>query len=47
VARLLPIGGSSEQLAMLAIELAAPEDPLVMLLSPERLTTLLYGPAAA
>jgi chemotaxis signal transduction protein len=41
--RLLPIDGSSEQLATLAIEPADPQAPLVMILSPERLATLLYG----
>ena len=42
--RLLPIDGSTEQLATLAIEPADPNAPLVMILSPERLATLLYGP---
>jgi chemotaxis signal transduction protein len=41
--RLLPIDGSSEQLATLAIEPADPNAPLVMILSPDRLATLLYG----
>jgi chemotaxis signal transduction protein len=41
--RLLPIDGSTEQLATLAIEPADPQAPLVMILSPERLSTLLYG----
>jgi chemotaxis signal transduction protein len=41
--RLLPIDGSREQLATLAIEPADPTDPLVMILSPERLAALLYG----
>ena len=41
--RLLPIDGSTEQLATLAIEPADPQAPLVMILSPERLATLLYG----
>jgi chemotaxis signal transduction protein len=41
--RLLPIDGSSEQLATLAIEPADPNAPLVMILSPERLATLFYG----
>jgi hypothetical protein len=48
--RLLPIDGSSDQLATLAIEPADPNAPLVMILSPERLATLFYGasqPAAA
>jgi chemotaxis signal transduction protein len=50
--RLLPIDGSTEQLATLAIEPADPQAPLVMILSLERLSTLLYGatpeaPAAA
>jgi chemotaxis signal transduction protein len=44
--RLLPINGSSEQLATLAIEPADPGAPLVMILSPERLATLLYGTEA-
>ncbi len=43
--RLLPIDGSDEQLASLAIEPADPQAPLVMILSPERLATLLYGAA--
>jgi chemotaxis signal transduction protein len=43
--RLLPIDGSDEQLATLAIEPADPQAPLVMILSPERLATLLYGAA--
>jgi chemotaxis signal transduction protein len=43
--RLLPIDGSSEQLVSLAIEAADPNAPLVMILSPERLATLLYGTA--
>jgi len=43
--RLLPIDGSTEQLATLAIEPADPQAPLVMILSPERLATLLYGTA--
>jgi chemotaxis signal transduction protein len=43
--RLLPIDGSNEQLATLAIEPADPKQPLVMILSPERLATLLYGAA--
>jgi chemotaxis signal transduction protein len=43
--RLLPIDGSTEQLATLAIEPADPQAPLVMILSPERLGTLLYGSA--
>jgi chemotaxis signal transduction protein len=41
--RLLPVDGSSEQLATLAIEPADSKEPLVMILSPERLATLLYG----
>ncbi|HEY6922178.1 MAG TPA: chemotaxis protein CheW, partial [Steroidobacteraceae bacterium] len=41
--RLLPIDGSPEQLATLAIEPADPQAPLVMILSPERLSLLLYG----
>jgi chemotaxis signal transduction protein len=41
--RLLPIDGSSDQLATLAIEPADPNAPLVMILSPERLATLFYG----
>jgi chemotaxis signal transduction protein len=41
--RLLPIDGSSDQLATLAIEPADPNAPLVMILSPERLTTLFFG----
>jgi len=45
--RLLPIDGSTEQLATLAIEPADPQAPLVMILSPERLATLLYGTAPA
>jgi chemotaxis signal transduction protein len=44
--RLLPIHGSSEQLARLAIEPADPNAPLVMILSPDRLAALLYGSAA-
>jgi chemotaxis signal transduction protein len=44
--RLLSIDGSSDQLATLAIEPADPNAPLVMILSPERLATLLYGTAA-
>jgi hypothetical protein len=43
--RLLPIDGSSDQLATLAIEPADPNAPLVMILSPERLATLFYGAA--
>jgi chemotaxis signal transduction protein len=43
--RLLPIDGSSDQLATLAIEPADPDAPLVMILSPERLATLFYGAA--
>jgi len=43
--RLLPIDGSNEQLATLAIEPADPQAPLVMILSPERVATLLYGAA--
>jgi hypothetical protein len=42
----LPIHGSSEQLARLAIEPADPNAPLVMILSPDRLAALLYGSAA-
>jgi chemotaxis signal transduction protein len=45
--RLLPIDGSGEQLATLAIEPADPNAPLVMILSPDRLATLLYGSASA
>lgn len=41
--RLLPIDGSSGQLATLAIEPADPNASLVMVLSPDRLATLLYG----
>jgi chemotaxis signal transduction protein len=41
--RLLPIDGSSDQLATLAIEPADPNAPLVMILSPERLATLFFG----
>ena len=41
--RLLPIDGSSDQLATLAIEPAETNAPLVMILSPERLATLFYG----
>jgi chemotaxis signal transduction protein len=41
--RLLPIDGSSDQLATLAIEPADANAPLVMILSPERLATLFYG----
>jgi chemotaxis signal transduction protein len=41
--RLLPIDGSSDQLATLAIEPADPNAPLVMILSPDRLAALLYG----
>jgi chemotaxis signal transduction protein len=41
--RLLPIDGSSDQLATVAIEPADPNAALVMILSPERLATLLYG----
>jgi chemotaxis signal transduction protein len=44
--RLLPIDGSTGQLATLAIEPADPQAPLVMILSPERLATLLYGSAS-
>lgn len=44
--RLLPIDGSAEQLATLAIEPADPQAPLVMILSLERLAALLYGTAA-
>jgi chemotaxis signal transduction protein len=43
--RLLPVDGSTEQLATLAIEPADPQAPLVMILSPERLSMLLYGTA--
>jgi chemotaxis signal transduction protein len=43
--RLLPVDGPAEQLATLAIEPADPQAPLVMILSPERLATLLYGAA--
>jgi chemotaxis signal transduction protein len=43
--RLLPVDGSSGQLATLAIEPADPNAALVMILSPERLATLLYGNA--
>ena len=43
--RLLPIDGSSDQLATLAIEPADPNAPLVMILSPERLAILFYGAA--
>lgn len=43
--RLLPIDGSTQQLATQAIEPADPQAPLVMILSPERLSRLLYGPA--
>jgi len=43
--RLLPIDGPMEQLATLAIEPADPQAPLVMILSPERLSMLLYGTA--
>jgi chemotaxis signal transduction protein len=46
--RLLPIDGSRDQLATLAIEPAETNAPLVMILSPERLATLFYGaPQAA
>ncbi|MDB6090647.1 MAG: hypothetical protein JWN85_3431 [Gammaproteobacteria bacterium] len=45
--RLLPIDGSPEQLATLAIEPADPTDPLVMILSPERLAGLFYGATQA
>jgi len=41
--RLLPVDGPLEQLATLAIEPADPQAPLVMILNPERLATLLYG----
>ena len=41
--RLLPIDGSGDQLATLAIEPADPNAPLVMILSPERLATLFFG----
>ena len=41
--RLLPIDGSSEQLATLAIEPADPNAPMVMILSPERLASLFFG----
>jgi hypothetical protein len=46
--RLLPIDGSSDQLATLAIEPADPNASLVMILSPERLAAVLYhaGPVA-
>ncbi len=43
--RLLPIDGSTDQLATLAIEPADPNAPLVMILSPDRLAALLYGSA--
>jgi len=43
--RVLPVDGSQEQLATLAIEPADPQAPLVMILSPERLGALLYGTA--
>jgi len=43
--RLLPIDGSSDQLATLAIEPADPNASLVMVLSPDRIATLLYGEA--
>jgi chemotaxis signal transduction protein len=43
--RLLPIDGSSNQLATLAIEPADAAASLVMILSPERLANLLYGNA--
>ena len=46
--RLLPIDGSSEQLATQAIEPADPNAPMVMVLSPERLASLFFGaPQAA
>jgi chemotaxis signal transduction protein len=45
--RLLPIDGSSDQLATLAIEPADAKAPLVMILSPERLATLFYGASSA
>jgi chemotaxis signal transduction protein len=41
--RLLPIDGSSEQLATLAIEPADSNAPMVMILSPERLASLFFG----
>jgi chemotaxis signal transduction protein len=41
--RLLPIDGAADQLATLAIEPADANDPLVMILSPERLAALFYG----
>jgi chemotaxis signal transduction protein len=41
--RLLPIDGSSEQLATQAIEPADPNAPMVMILSPERLASLFFG----
>jgi chemotaxis signal transduction protein len=40
---LLPIDGAGDQLAMYAIEPADPQAALVMILSPERLATVLYG----
>ena len=40
---LLPIDGSSEQLATQAIEPADPNAPMVMVLSPERLASLFFG----
>jgi chemotaxis signal transduction protein len=45
--RLLPIDGSADQLATLAIEPADANDPLVMILSPERLAALFYGTTPA
>ena len=41
--RLLPIDGSGEQLATLAIEPADTNAPMVMILSPERLASLFFG----
>ena len=40
---LLPVDGSSEQLASWAIEPADPNAPMVMILSPERLASLFFG----